>query len=174
MTSSLNYQSAPGFAESSVWATGNKVLARDGSLFPPRCIKCNSPDNLKWKIRQLTWAPPYLYVVLLIGVIPALIILMLLQRKAKVQMAVCTVCRKKVRMRALIAWGIFLLSVVSIVLAIALDKGVIAIAFPILFLGAIIYGIIACRYFTVSNIDTKGVVTLKGLCPAFVGALDRR
>src|SRR4051794_22098981 len=130
MTTALNYQSAPGHETSAIWARGPFVMAKHNTLFPPRCIKCNSPDNLKWNVRNLTWAPPYLYFVLLLGRRPALIFLLIFQNKATIQVATCGPCRKKILTQRLIAWGIFLLGLLAIPLAIYADKGIIFLLFP--------------------------------------------
>lgn len=173
MTTALNYQSAPGHEASAVWARGPRVMARTNSLFPPRCIKCNTPNNLKWNIRNLTWAPPYLYFVLLLGLIPAIIILLILQRKAVIQVATCVPCRRKILVQRLIAWGIFLLGLLSIPLAIIADKPVLLLLFPLLLIASIVYAIIACRVYTVARIENN-IVTLKGLHPDFVASLDQQ
>jgi len=173
MTSALNYQTPAGYANDNIWAQGKKVFAKDGANFPPRCIQCNSPDTLKWKLRSLTWAPPYLYLVLLVGLIPAIIILMIFQRKAKIQTASCAACRKKLLTQRLIAWGIFLAAIASFAAAIGLENGYLALLGVVLIFAALIYGVVMGRAFTITRIE-KSVVTLKGLGPHFVASLNQQ
>ncbi|MEI8195627.1 MAG: hypothetical protein WCI73_06940 [Phycisphaerae bacterium] len=168
----LNYHTSPAYVPAGAWAQGNLVFVRDRTTFPPRCVGCNGEENLKMKVRTLSWTPPYYYLVLLLGLLPGALILLLSQEKATVTFATCRHCRRKAVKNTLI-----MLAIVAAAFGSFIAAGTIHASFSFLglalLLAAIIYGVVGGRLFVVKHIKDK-IVTLKGVNKDFVATLDHQ
>lgn len=55
-------------AQLAVWTDGRYVYARDGSRFPPMCVKCGTDAYVTMKAKRFTWFHPLAYLGLLGGI----------------------------------------------------------------------------------------------------------
>jgi hypothetical protein len=168
----FNYQSSPGHAGQDLWAKGHLVFARDGARFPPRCIVCNTADNLKWRKRTLRWVPPWLNYVLILGIIPGLILLFILQRKARINFATCARCRRRRLIHQLIAAGLILAFLACLALSLAQETPYIAVLGLGFVLVGALYATTAARAFTVLRISDH-LAILRGLGAPFIVSLNQ-
>lgn len=93
-----------------IWCDGKYVLF-DKSIenFPPRCICCGAPAAPPLRRRHLRWVNPWWYLILIISVFGALLIALLVllcvQKRAKVRLGMCATHRRARNRRCLQAWG---------------------------------------------------------------------
>jgi hypothetical protein len=167
----LNYLTPQAYSSSAVWARGDRVMANDCTVFPPRCVGCNGNEKLKMHPKQIVWAPPYAYVALLLGLLPGAILVMLMQRKVNIRIATCKHCRRRIAMQQLITLGIVLAAFGALGLGAAVHR-YFALGGLAILLAGIVYGVAATRLYRVVSIKDD-VVTLKGMGKAFVGSLDQ-
>jgi hypothetical protein len=73
-----------------IWRDGRFVVIPHGAEIPPRCWRCNSPRiEGQWKC-QLTWFPPLYLLLLLLGVLPLLLVIFFVQRRATFALSLCS------------------------------------------------------------------------------------
>ncbi len=170
----LSYQSRLTETDGVIRFDGVSVVALDRTVFPPRCIKCNSDSDLKSTKRNLVWSPPWMYFLLLFpGLLIGGIILVATQRKASITIFACRACRKKWNKRVLAAWGIFLAALPVFFAAIFFRSGILAVLGALLVLASAVYGIVRCPMITTSKIDGK-MAHIRGAGPEFIRGLDVR
>lgn len=164
----LNYRTPSGYTGNPFWAERNLLLAYDRAILPPRCIKCNSDQNLKAKTQTIAWASPWLYLLLIFpGVLIGCIIILLVQKKVVLQYHTCAACRAKKLRVILITLALIVSAIVSIGLGINYENGVLILLGFFMFFGSLIYVLFAGRYFVPVSIQNN-VVTLKGIHPDFL------
>jgi uncharacterized membrane protein len=117
------------------------------------------------------------YVVFFISPVIYIIVALIVQKNATVHIALTDEWFARRRTRMIIAWGIVLASIAAIVGGIALSDTLgDATAIPILggivlFLGGLIYGLMACRLVTPARI-TDEYVWVSGVHPDFLNRLE--
>ena len=73
----------------SIWRDGRFVVIPHGAGIPPRCWRCNSPQIAgQWRYR-LTWFPPVYLLLLLLGLLPILLVVFFVQRRATFELSLC-------------------------------------------------------------------------------------
>jgi len=164
----------PGYG---VWRDGNRlVMAKDGEL-PYVCIKTNKPADT-WLHRRLYWHEPWIYVLVLAGVLVYAIVALCVRQTADIEVPLCH--ERIIRRRWIIA-GAWLSAGLGMVLIVAglanIQPGSNAggIAFLVgLFtlLAGPIAGAIMARTVVPIRI-TRDHVWLKGVHPDFLAALPR-
>jgi hypothetical protein len=81
------------------WCDGNTLVARKGAELPDRCIKCNAPaGGLRFK-RNIYWHSPGWFIFIISPLI-YIIVYLLVRRRAKITVGLCSYHRKK-RARAI-------------------------------------------------------------------------
>lgn len=92
-----------------IWRLGKKFVTSSETPFPDRCVKCNAPANGYRLKRVLYWHHPALYLLLLsslvlcvVGLLLAMIIIAVVQKKAVLHIGLCETHRKQ-RITAIIA-----------------------------------------------------------------------
>lgn len=79
------------------------IVPREVSL-PDLCVKCNAPAA-GWRLRKtLSWHSPWVALLILVNLIVYLVVALVLQKRAKVEMGLCPVHRAKRRNAILIVW----------------------------------------------------------------------
>ena len=68
---------------------GNVMYVPTGVQLPPFCIKCNAPAEGEPKRVKLTWHPPALLFLILLGLLPYAIVAMICSKKAVVYLPLC-------------------------------------------------------------------------------------
>jgi len=128
------------------------VVARDGTL-PGRCIRCGAAGDGAPITRRLTWHHPALYLLLLLGVIPYIILALSVQKRTRVTMSVCA-RHRAIRRRSLWgAWTLLAASIATGVAAIALEDGAVGALAVLMLIAAPVLGICGRRLVTASGID---------------------
>ena len=85
------------------------IVPRDAAL-PPRCVKCNAAADPKrtWT-KTFYWHHPAVYLLILAGVLLYAIVALIIRKRAKAQVGLCTQHADKYRLRVIVGWAIVLL-----------------------------------------------------------------
>jgi energy-converting hydrogenase Eha subunit A len=171
LSGSTGPDSRPGHG---VWRQGNQlVMTRDAQL-PYVCIKTNRPAN-GWLRRNLYWHSPWIYLVILTGVLIYIIVALIVRQTAKIQVPLCRERIVRRRWTIAVAWLTVLGGIVMIFVGLGSDtrqpsKGLIAFSGLIVFLTGAIAGAVLARIVAPARI-TKDYIWLKGAHPAYLASL---
>lgn len=104
---------------------GNLLVVRDGAELPHRCVLTNEPLGPgDWRKRKLfTWAPPWIYVLILVNLIVLLIVLACVQKKARVTFSMSPAIARRYATRGWLAALGILGGIGGIVAGAAMDQG---------------------------------------------------
>lgn len=79
-------------AATTPYREGNLLVIPTGSSLPANCVKCGAPTADKLS-RTFRWHTPWLYLLIVVGVIFYLIVALVVQKKARVDVPLCSVHR---------------------------------------------------------------------------------
>jgi hypothetical protein len=152
------------------WRSGKHLVLRKDATLPARCVKCDADAPGEKLPRKLFWHHPAWYLLILPGLLIYAIIATIVGKRARIQIGVCSLHRQKRKRNLLIAWGLFLSSILCFILGGIYGIGwviglgiVAAIASPI-------YGMVTCSMVTPKKIDDQ-FVWLNGVSPKFLETL---
>lgn len=156
-----------------VWRDGKNVVMRKDAQLPPRCIKTNEPAET-WLSRNLIWHPPWVYVLIVLGLLLYVVAALIIQKRATIKVGLTVEEAKKRSRTILIAWLSVLFGLGTIIGGFAVLSGdqpvVTLIVGLLLFLGGIIYGMLGSRMIVPEKI-TDEYVWFKGACPEYLDEL---
>ena len=153
---------------------------------PSACMKCGAPATL-YKNKNFAWFPPWTYVLLLAGVLPFVIVQLVLTKRMTVSAPLCEAHKHHWLVRTLIgAAGLVLLlgGFIGFVVLMAavgdqLDEdakgalvGAMCSGFGVLLLVWLIVMVVLQNTAIRSTEITDNAITLTGVSPAFVEAVD--
>lgn len=154
---------------------GNLLVIRDGAELPKRCVHTNQEVEEKgWRKRRLlAWTPPWIFVFILFGLLPFLLLAVLLQKKAKITYSLSKDARSRLAKKRLIALGVMLAGIGVAVVGGSFLNGDAAVL-PI-FAGIVIAlgGLIGSLMFNPVAVKKykDGWFSLKGCSPDFLDSL---
>ncbi len=168
--------------QSGYWARGPQLITTTHCVLPERCVKCGQASTRKLK-RKFSWHEPWLYLTILAGVLIYAIIAIVLQKRAELHIGLCETHYRERTRRLLAAWGIVLLGIAVLVLAIMAishsfgaeyeEIGLIGIPVSILLvIIGTVYGAIRVPVLRPTKIDDQ-YAYFKGAGAAFLGQLDQ-
>lgn len=159
-----------------LWRQGNVLVMHNQAPLPDICVKSNQPASRRLK-RKLSWHHPAVYLVILIHLLLYIIIALIVRKTATIHIGLSEEWFARRRRRMLLAWSTILLSVLlSVVAAMNVDDDTIwapltLIGSILLCLGAMIYGLLACRMVRPQRM-TDTYIWLKGVHPDFLARLE--
>jgi hypothetical protein len=131
-------EGAPAPASMTVCRSGKLlVVTRTGSVFPNRCIKCNTPVQGKLFKRTLHWYPPWVF--LIGGIIAA----MFVRKSAQIELGLCEVHRKKRIRNILLGCGLFFGGLVFLFVSAANEWGIVALLSLVVLIAGIVFMVMA-------------------------------
>jgi hypothetical protein len=154
-----------------IWRSGKFLVMRKDASLPSRCVKCDADAPGAKLPRKLFWHHPAAYLLILPGLLIYLIVATVIGKRAKVQIALCHKHRERRKRHLVIAWGIFLSSIVCFVGAGLLESGWLVGFGVVALLASPIYGLITCPMVTPKKIDDQ-FVWLNGVSPKFLESLS--
>ena len=166
----LNYRGGPGGIDGAAWHGLGRLCTIDKAILPQRCIKCNSEEDVRMKRKQFTWAPPIVYLGLLGGLLPCIILLLILQKKATITYGLCAAHRRKRLNNVWISLSIFGLAIACFVGAALLEMAALVVLGFLAILAMLIFIAVAGPVLKPQRID-KGVAEFKGCGTDFLAAL---
>jgi hypothetical protein len=157
-----------------VWRSGETLVMLKTALLPHRCVKCNATAR-RLLDRSLTWYHPAYLWLLLLGFIPGAILLLLLvlfiQRDAKIQVPLCMEhwsSRRQANLRSVI--GIIIGIALCLTPLIDRNFAIVAILGAGLLVFSAIYGVIQGAVVKTLRID-KEQIWLQKISPAYLDTL---
>ena len=163
--------SGPGIADSTeAWRDGNLLVTRRKATLPPYCVKCAAPLDRPLKKKRMEWAPPWIYLLLLLNILILLVVYLIVRKSGELHMGLCAYHRKRRALWILTAWAIALLSLGSIPIAITTELAAWLIAIPVGIIAAAIIGTTGGRTLSPKKIDEHTMV-FKGAGLPFLALL---
>ena len=87
-----------------VWRQGNRIVATREIDLGDACVKCGAPsDGWRWN-KTLYWHEPWIYVLILPGLLVYAICALILRKNARVAAGLCPVHRKRRNLGILLTW----------------------------------------------------------------------
>jgi hypothetical protein len=149
-----------------VWVLPDGSLAcRDGAVLPHLCVVCGSTDGLVMKRRELTWVTPLVYLGLLLGILPAVIMIALMQKKTLLTYGLCAAHRAKNVRRIVIAVTGILLIPITIVAAVHFDSPALGFLAPLALLATLLFLVVVRPHGLACTKIENQVAYMKGACP---------
>lgn len=157
-----------------VWRNRNLLVMHRMATLPPRCVKSNEPTE-RWLKRKLYWHAPWIYLAIIPGVLVYAILASILSFRATIHIGLSEKWIWRRRWTMLISWmlvflGIGLFFVAANVESQGAAVPVLVISGIVLFLGSMIFGLIACRLVHVKKMDHH-YIWLKGVHPDYLALL---
>jgi hypothetical protein len=161
---------------------GDLVTIAKTYPLPPLCVKCARPDDLRGRTQQFAWFPRWTYLLVFIGLLPAVIVQAVLTKRATLNLPLCTSCNARWSQARLVRVLAFVVPIV-----VGLGLAFAGIATNLGFLGVIGFllffpGILAVipidllmvkpRTLRATFIDDQ-VVTLKGVSAQVLEVMQR-
>lgn len=149
----------------------NTLLVDKKAILPKICVKTGQTQGLVEVKRDLTYTPPWVYILLLVNLIVCIIVALITQKKGKITYYVHYTIWEQRKRNILITWAIMLVSIAAIFAPIFLEHrirseiaGMLVIAGFVGILVAIFYGVFATRIVYPNKIDKENM-WLKGIEP---------
>lgn len=166
-------EGAPISVGAGIWREGKKLVTCSETPFPDRCVKCNASANGFRLKRVLYWQNPAYYLLLLINVRILLIVVLIVRKKAILNVGLCEAHRQQRLTAIAVCWSGVLAGPAAIIAG-AIYHSAPAIAGGIvIFLAALIWGLVKGRTISASKIDKENV-WVSGVCRAFLEELPER
>ena len=153
-----------------VWRYLSQLVMTKDAQLPDRCTVCNAPANGFRLKRNLYWHPPAWYLLICAGLLFYAIAALIVRKKASIEIGLCRTHIQKRKRAIAITWSLIGVSILVAILATAKEPTLILAAAAI-FMGALIYGILAVQPVTPAKI-TDRLVYLKGVSPAYLNMLS--
>lgn len=160
--------------EVKVWRDGNELVSLVDAPLPPRCVKCNRPVQGRIKPRTFYWHSPWLFLLVLINLLIAIIVVAIVRKKSVHPAALCDAHAKARGQIILGAWATALAApfIGGGIAAISGDAGglVGAGVTVLLVLGALVFGSMKGRVMLPRRID-KRIARFTGCGDEFLRSL---
>lgn len=152
-----------------VWHEGKTVVSRKNMVFPPRCVKCNSPVIEPPMKRTFYWHHPALLLLVLVNLLVFAIVALIVRQKGILHIYVCPKHRKHRLIGILAGWVLGLGGIAVVIAGVAAGSGALAVLGVIVFLAGMI-GALLARLVYPKRIDAS-FVWLSGCGSEFVQSL---
>lgn len=149
------------------WRSGKRLMAPLNSTLPRRCVKCNEPTGDSQIKRTLYWHHPGIYLSLLVSILLYVIIAVIFRKKAVINLSMCSTHRASRRKVILTSWLLVFLGVAAFVFGLIHESVWGMVLGGVLFIGAIVYGVVRGRMVYATKI-TKESVWIGGCKPEFL------
>jgi hypothetical protein len=87
---------------------GDRVTISKFAWWPACCVKCGAMAGLQPRVQKYAWVPPWTYLIVPLGLLPAAIVQLVLTKRAALTHPVCAACNGRWTM-ANVGWRLSLL-----------------------------------------------------------------
>ena len=165
--------------DSWLWRDGTTLVMHKEAILPNRCVKSGATVSERGILREYTWHPPAIAILILAGILPYVLVSLIVSKRAKIVVPLSKTERKRRAIGIAIGWLIGLSGlgvVVLILVAIGNTQLSIRAAIAGLFLGAsmIVFGMMfgqAKAAILKPTKISKKHVWLKGVHPSILDGL---
>lgn len=74
---------------------GDTVTLPKLAMWPPLCVKCGTPADIRPRVQKYAWVTPWTYLLFCVGLLPAIIVQAILTKRATITHAVCGPCNDR-------------------------------------------------------------------------------
>ena len=92
---------------------GSLLVVRRGAGLPAICVKCGQPATSEPLTSNYTWHTPWLYLVILLGVLIYVILALIVRKKFELSVPLCQAHREQQQRRKLVGLGLFIGPIVA-------------------------------------------------------------
>jgi hypothetical protein len=149
------------------WRKGKQLVMPLNGALPRRCVKCNTPVEEDQIRRKLYWHHPAVYAAVLINILVYALVALCVRKTSLAFVSLCPQHRSSRRTVIILSWLCIVAGLVMTIYGFAEEMNALGLAGIILFLGAIIFGIVKGRLVYATKID-KEHVWLGGCKPVFL------
>ncbi len=154
-----------------LWRDGLLLVIGKGTELPDRCLRCNEPAHGYRLKRTFSWHKPAWYLLVLFNLIIYIIVAMCVRWTAKVSAPFCPRHRSMRRRAIALGWLGSLAGISLVILgASSPDYAIVIVVGVCLFLGSLIFGVIASQLVVPKKID-ENFVWLKKVSPVFLATV---
>lgn len=152
---------------------GDRLLVTSPASLPHYCVDCGAEVDEMGERRDktLNWIPPWTYIFILIGILIFVLVALVTQKKVKIEYSLCAEHSARFKTRRLVNGSVWILCILLIVGAIALQNAAMAVLIPIVAIAGIVTLIRAGERLKVVHVK-NGEATLKGASPQFLAQID--
>lgn len=147
------------------WSDGRDLVVLLNKPLPPRCVKCNAPVSGGIPTRKFHWHTPWLYLLILVGILIYAIVALITRKKSEHAVALCPTHDKRRRMFIYAGFGGFFLGMFM-----AFSQSDFAGLGILLMLAAILVGMFGSRIMVATKMDER-YVRFRGVSKAFLASL---
>lgn len=155
------------YSEGLIWRDGKILMMHKDAKLPLRCARTNEPVE-KLRKRKLVWHSPLWLLLLLVGLLPCLIVILCVQKKAKIMIGLSKRAVRRRRIAIAVGWLGPIVGATLLVFGLA-GPSWMADAGGLLIPVSLIYAIVRGWTLLPSRIDDY-YVHLKGCCPEYLNA----
>jgi len=157
-----------GGAAGGIFRDGKLLVARDGTLFPDRCVRCNEPTEGYRFRKTFYWHSPSWYALLLLNILIYAILAYVVRKKASFELTLCARHRSRRQWCTAIGFG---LPILAFMLMMASDGNLVGVwRFLLALLVGAGVGIAGAQVLTPKKIEEE-YAYLKGAHPHFLASL---
>ena len=152
-----------------VWREGKLLMLDRDAMLPPRCVKCNAPEAGRKRL-ALSWHPPWVFLLILGGLLVYVIVALIVRKSAKLEVGLCDAHRRRRRSFMLLGTALLLLGIGGCFAGIGNDGPALTLTGVALFLIALGVLAFSARLLTPARIDEQ-LVQLKGASAVYLDSL---
>jgi hypothetical protein len=150
---------------------GNTVVGEGPIILPDLCVQCGRPaEDGKRTEKKLFWAPPLLFLLILVNLLILLIVYLIVRKPMWVGFSQCRECRARQMQWLWSAAGAWLGVVVLVITAIALESAAPALGALALLVAALVFGYLGRAPIRFKNYKKPDFI-LVGFSDEFLDAL---
>lgn len=156
------------------------ILVRGNATLPALCLKTGQPlTGEHWRKKvTIAWSPPWVYIGILGGILPLLILILIAQKKGEITYSLSPGARKSILKRRLIGLGVLLAAITAIGACFFTGAesnditGILALTGFLLLIASLVIMILAAPIRATGH--RNGWFRIKGAGPDFVSTLIPR
>lgn len=152
------------------WRDGKLMVVVDGMELPDKCLKCGSREGLGRKTKKCYWHPGWVFLLLLLNILIALIAALITRKKVTLTYSVCAEHRKRYLLGQLFGGLGLIGGIAGVIWAGMESSAVIGVAAAVLLIAGIIFLLTWGRVFVIRKIRRERA-WLHGIDPKHLESL---
>lgn len=165
-------QSSPAGAYQETWRVeGDRIISPSPLMLPEGCVTCGEPIvNGRRFDKTLFYCPPWVWLTILVGLLPFIIIYLVVRKPLAISYAQCNTCVGRQNAKKWIAAAVWVLFLAAVAVSIWSQSLIALIVMVVLFAGALVATTLASPPVRVTGHE-GGYFLIKGGSPRFLSNL---